>query len=370
MYPLLMAFFALAAAEVLRLRDRGPGFPWLLAVALAGLLYTHYLGMLLVAALGVAALWSGLSAGQAGGRAAIRPFVLALAAAALVFAPWVPILLAHVLDGRMTPPWRGPLPADTPLQALHLVGFGGRTFGTAGYYFLPSAALGTQLLLAAPVVALLALGGAALLRTNAASARLIAACVGIPVLGLFGVSLWTGSFIAYPRYFSFVMPFVAVGLAALIIRVGTSGRHFRAVAAGLLSIAVVLSVGSLSDFSSDPTRGTTDWKAAAAFLEARVRPGDAVAVYPRHTEVPLGYYLRGQRAAWVALPTDWEDPQATGAAQATDRLAAGFDRIWMVTRHPMPPGGFEATLRRASRTHTVADFGDFGEVRVTLFTRR
>jgi hypothetical protein len=270
----------------------------------------------------------------------------------------------------MTPPWRGSLPGDAFLQVLHLVGFGGRTLGTAGYYFLPSAPLGTQLLLAAPVVALLTLGGLTLHRTNAAFTRLAAAAVGIPALGLFAASLWTGSFIAYPRYFSFVMPFVAVSLAALIIRVATSGRLFRAVAAGLLGTVVVLSLGSLSDFSRDPTRETTDWKAAAAFLEGRVRPGDAVAVYPKHTEVPLGYYLPGQRAAWIALPADWEDPGALSAARATDRLATGFDRLWLVTRHPMPPGGFEATLRRASRTHTVADFGDFGEVRVTLFTRR
>lgn len=363
MYPLLTAFYALAASEVLRLRERPARFPWVLALSLVGMLYTHYLGMLLAASLVAGALWSG-------GRASFVRYLGALAVAAIAFSPWTPVLVAHLWDGRMTPVWRGPLPPDALLQLFHLIGFGGRTLGAAGYYFLPTAPLGTQVLLAAPVVVLLTVAASALARRDPAFGRLAAAAVGIPVVMLFGVSAWTGSFIAYPRYFSFAMPFVAVGLAALITWVTASGRLLRAVAAGLLGTVVVLSLGSLSDFSRDPTRGTTDWKAAAAFLAKGVQRGDVVAVYPRHTEVPLAYYLPGQRAAWVVLPTDWDDPTAAAARHATDRLAAGFDRLWLVTRHPMPPGGFEATLRRANRTHTVADFGDFGEVRVTLFTRR
>ncbi|MDR5696552.1 MAG: glycosyltransferase family 39 protein [Armatimonadota bacterium] len=363
MYPLLVALFALAAAEVLTLWNRNAGFPWLLALALTGLLYTHYLGVGLVAALAAGALWSG-------GRAALARYAAALAVAGAAFLPWVPILLGHVADGRMTPPWRGSLPPDAILGVVHLIGFGGRTLGAGGYYFLASASLPMQVLLAAPVVALLALGAATSARANEVFFRLATAAVGIPAAALFAASLWTGSFVAYPRYFSFAMPFVAVALASVVASGVTARRLPGAVLAGLFGVVLALSLGSLADFSARPTRGAGDWKAAAAFLESRIRPGDVVAVYPRHTEVPLGYYLPGDRAAWVVLPTDRQDPRATEAAEATDRLAVAFDRVWLVTRWPIPPGGFEATLRRASRTHRVAEFGDFEDVRITLFTRR
>jgi uncharacterized membrane protein len=361
-YTLLTFLYAWAALETLHI-VRDPGRPpWLLAGLFAALTYTHYLGLVFCAALGFFTL------GQ--GRGVLRRVLPSAGVAALLFLPWVLVLWHHLVDGRINPPWRGPLPATWPLHVLHLVGFGGRAFGAASMYLHPSAPVGVQFLLGLPVLAVGLLSAESVYRADRRLASLLAGCAGVPTAVLFGVSAWTGSLVAYPRYFVFLLPFwaVAVGIAASEARTWPRRRQVL----GALSIAalLLLSPASLTDFATHPTAGSGDRKGMVAYLRDRVLSGDAVWIYPDWERLALSYYAPGLPGR-IFLLGGWGkalDPVA--AAREADRIGAAHRRVWIVERPPMPPGIFDATYRRLARTHRVRDFREFDGIRVTLLVKR
>jgi len=361
-YTLLTCLYTWAALETLHI-VRDPGRPpWLLAGLFAGLAYTHYLGLLCCAALALFTL------GQ--GRCVVRRVFQSAGAAALLFLPWLPVLWHHVLDGRMNPPWRGPLPATLPLQILHLVGFGGRAFGAASMYLHPSAPSALQLLLSLPVLAVGLLSAGSVCPVDRRLASLLAWCAGVPTAVLFGVSVWTGSLVAYPRYFVFVLPFwaVAVGIASSEAR--TWPRRRQVLGALSLAALLVLSLVSLADFATRPTAGSGDRKALAAYLRTYVRPGDAVLIYPRWEHLSLRYYAPDLPARIVAFGSWRDDPDPFVHGRWIGRMGAAHGRVWIVEWPPMPPELFDATYRRLARTHRVREYREFDGIRVTLFVRR
>ncbi|MDR7417247.1 MAG: glycosyltransferase family 39 protein [Armatimonadota bacterium] len=361
-YALLVALFALAALAVWRMTSDPGRRPWILGVLLGALLYTHYLGAVFCAALGGFVL-------RCGSPQARLRFFLASALAGLAFLPWLPVLWHHVLDGRINPPWRGPLPATLPLQILHLVGFGGRAFGSASPYLHPTADLTTQLLLALPVVGAIWLGGSAVVRGDRRLGALLGWCVGLPAAVLLGVSLWTRSLVAYPRYFVFALPFWAVAAGAAVAELGRAPARRRAAGAVAFGILFVLSLASLAAFAASPTAGTGDRKSMGAYLRAHVRADDAVVVFPSWERLGLAYYAPGVRAEWAFLGTRRDAPDPGEVRMGMTALAARRKRIWVLEEPPMPPGLFDATYRWLARTHRVRDHREFGGVRVTLFVR-
>jgi 4-amino-4-deoxy-L-arabinose transferase-like glycosyltransferase len=359
-YALLTFLYVWAAREAVRARWESSGLPWRLAVLGALLLYTHYLGAVLAASLAVFALWEARWKGLArvGG---------ALAAAAVAYAAWLPVLWHHVAAGRFDPPWRPALPPLLPLQVLHVVGFGGRVAGTASYFSLSSAPPAVELALGAPVVGLVGLGLWSLWIHVPTLGRLVACCAGLPAAALFAASVVRGSMVAYPRYFVFTLPFLALAVGSL-----AGGRLPRAaqVAAGLCGLAVLgLAVGSVGLWAGNLTQGMGDRRALAAQLRAKLAEGDAVLVYPRWELVGLEYYLPELRGRYVALPSEWTEA-AVEALRAQVRKQAASARVWVVQGFPVAPGAFEGIYRQLARTHRVAYFGEFDGLRLTLFVRR
>ncbi len=362
-YALLTALFALAALETWQV-VLDPGRRLVrLSVLLAALLYTHYLGAVFCAALCGATFRIGSP------KARVR-VLTAAALAGLAFAPWLPVLWHHLTDGRINPPWRGPLAATLPLQVLHLVGFGGRVLGTASPYLHPAADPLTQLLLAVPVVVAGALGGSAVCRSDRQMGELLGWCAGLPAAVLLGASLWTRSLVAYPRYFVFALPFFAVAAGAGLVSLREASGTRRALGAAAFAALTCLSLLSHAAFASRPTAGTGDRKSLAIYLRSRAEARDVVVVYPSWERLGLAYYAPDLRAEVFPLGSRRDRPDPERVTGEMAKLGAKHRRVWVVEDPPMPPELFDATYRWLARTHRVTEFREFEGVRVTLFVRR
>ncbi len=357
-YALLTFLYVVCAREVVGLVG-GHGAPWRLAASAGLLLYTHYLAAVLLGALVLFAAWERRRTGLG---AVAGPLVLA----ALAFSPWLPVFLHHVREGRFDPPWRPPLPPTLPLQVLHVVGFGGRVFGTASYFTTSTAPGWLELLLALPVALLVGLGLVAAWRQSPRLARLVACGAGVPSAALLGASLWKQSMVAYPRYFVFAVPFLALAVGAVgAARPARPGRVVRAAAAAAV---LALAVASLWALAANPTQGVGDRRSLAQELRVRLQPGDVV-VASRWESLGLLYYLPEVRGGLVQLPSTWTQRGREDARRVVSRSAA-VRRVWMVQESHLPPGAFQVTYRQLARTHRVTYFSEFDGVRLTLFVRR
>lgn len=356
---LLTLLYWVAASATLDVLDGRRGARLRLVLAGAALLYAHSLGAVLAGSLVLFGAWQGRWQGL---RAVAGPWV----GAALAFTPWLPVLVHHVQAGRFDPPWRPALPATLPLQLVHVVGFGGRVAGTAGPFTVSSAPPWLEAALAFPVLVVL---GAAFARTwerDRSLGRLVACTVFAPAVLLLAVSVWRQSMVAYPRYFVFALPFLALCVGTLAE--GRLPRGRRAAVAACGAVVVGLALASLAALAAKPTEGLGDRRALAAELTRRLRPGDVVLV-SRWESLGLDYYAPALRSAAVRLASEWT---AEGLAQVREqvRRAAGAGRVWVVHAFPLAPGAFETVYRRLAATHRVAYFGEFDGVRLTLFVRK
>lgn len=359
-YTFLTLLYVLAAREVLRGSAHGAKGGWKLSVWVCLLLYTHYLGVVLVGSLVVFSLWEG-------GPAGFRRVARACGMGVLGWSPWFPVLWHHLAEGRFDPPWRPALPATLPLQVLHVVGFGGRVFGTASYFSTSGAGWWTEVALAVPVLVLLGIALWAVGTRSTSLARMAICCAGVPTLVLLGVSVWKGSMVAYPRYFVFTLPFLALAVGSLASP-GVPGAA-RAVAGICGALVLALAVGSLAAWAANPTAGAGDRRQLARELRARLQQGDAVLVYPRWESAGVEYYLPELRGRYLPLPSEWTQG-AVRALEGQVQASAGSERVWVVQGPPISPGAFDALYRQLSRTHRVAYFGEFDGLRLTLFVRR
>ncbi|MFN3286615.1 MAG: glycosyltransferase family 39 protein [bacterium] len=359
-YALLTLLYSAAAWDAVSAVEKDARFPWRLAALGALLLYTHYLGAVLVASLAAFAWWEG-------GRRGLRTAAVAFSVSGVLFTPWLPVLWHHLSAGRFDPPWRPALPATLPLQVLHVVGFGGRVAGTASYFSVSQAPLWVEVVLAVLVAVVVGLGVRTLWDRSRSLARLVACCAGLPAAALLGVSLVRQSMVAYPRYFVFALPFLAVAVGPLAG--GLSGRGSRVLAACCGAALLALSAGSLSLWGSNLTEGMGDRRALAAQLRARLQPRDVVLVYPRWESVGVDYYMPELRDRYVALRSEWTD-RGLRELREQVRVAAEAERVWVVQGFPIPPAAFEAVYRQLAGTHRVTYFGEFDGVRLTLFVRR
>lgn len=358
-YALLTALLVWAAREAWHLASGHRRAAWPLIALGTLMLYTHYLGAVLVASLGA----FGIAAGLRG-----RMFRV-LFVPGLLFAPWVPVLLFHLSAGRLAPPWRPPFDFTLFFGVVHVLGFGGRVAGTQSSHVVASAQLALQVAMAAPVVALWITAWLALRKSEARLAEMVACFVGIPVAFLLGASAWTGSKVAYPRYFVPVVPFLALAVGALAQGWGRLPVAFRKVGLAAGCFTAVLGVASLATFASNPTAGAGDRKELARVLASRLRVGDALLVYPVWEFLALDYYLPWTRGQYVVLPSVWSEEGTAKLRQAVSRAVTG-GRIWVVQGNPISRDHFEALYGPLARTHQVRYSKDFDGIRLTLFERR
>jgi len=335
MYPFLTLWVVAASLLLARALEGGWPGAW---VAYAGVLalafYTHYLAFLLVPV-------HAAVVAQQRRWPLVRAWVAAVVLAGILFVPWLPAAVGHVVSGKGWPAHRPPLSVHAVTDLLGLLVFGGGAFNMGTPFRTGTLPLIYQGPLLLPV-GVLAVGGAVSLR-GPARAAVLAAC-GIPVLAL-AVSLrWH---IYYARYFVFVSPAVAVLVAGGVVSLARAWVPPSRLAVAAVLVALVplsySTVGLLAYYQAPPTQ---NWRAAGQHLAARIGPRDVVLFVPAIATVAR-YYVRAV-PAWLALePGEILDPQvvADDGALSRQRLAAlaqRHPRLWIVATVPV---GIRARVR-------------------------
>jgi hypothetical protein len=279
-YAFLVLAVALSWLALFRALERGTAADWACFSAVTALaLYTQYsAGLVLVAQALVAAAWAARRHGDNGLRV-----LLSFAGIAVLFAPWVSVLV-----GLATGP-RGSGPASTP-----------------GFTDLVTGALIPQLIgpgVGGAVVGGLILLGLVKLRDRPEAGLAIVTTVLLPLC------LWpvhAKHFLA-GRHFAFVLPLVAVvvahGLVSAAWMMGDAvarviGSHRpwpRQVTAALTATALIL-IGYLPASANLDGyyrwRHGADWRTVSTVLNRLVTPGDTV-VATLGAVYPLRFYWNG-----------------------------------------------------------------------------
>ncbi len=102
-----------------------------------------------------------------------------------------------------------------------------------------------------------------------------------------------------------------------------------------MTILAVVSAFACLRLWLDPHFLKEDWRAAASYVQAGEKPGDALVMRDFQTGIPFGYYYRGELKAQAAAINQQIRP--------LDELVDGADRLWLVYRRP-----FEATHELAA----------------------
>jgi mannosyltransferase len=165
------------------------------------------------------------------------------------------------------------------------------------------------------------------------------------------------------RYFLFSLPALAMLVAAALVRIGAP----VAVAATL--VAAGLSVHTIVGCGADCPLRYDQWRAAAAYVQANARPGDAIMFDPADLKTAYAHYA-STTAPRLLYPARWPlvGGSASGSAsisQITERAPA-YRRVWLVTWW-LPSGAAAAAL--PARFSAVSSREFPGNVRVRLYRR-
>ena len=354
MYPLLGALCLASTIALLSSVEQGGARRWILyTIASALAAYTHYLGLLVLAAHGVwVAGWE---------RRHLRDWTGCAVAIALVFAPWIPSFLEQLRQVHSFDWYHGRV-LDTGLgDLLGLLWFGGSRWGM-GTYLAPGTLSpledGAILL---PFLLLLWRGGVGL----AANRRSLALVALPPVItvGLMLAYSSLGRSMFVPRWFSFLQPFVAVVIARGIRDVAERVTFPRQIAALLIGVLLLYEVPVLQRYYFDPTFQSFNWRTAAATVRQMARPGDALVFVGQPASIPFSYYFRESLPSVDATSADWA-PTAAGVA----RLAAQHPRLWIIAAVPFPASARDRLLGELSHTYRVAGLRNFAGAIVYLLS--
>jgi mannosyltransferase len=350
MYALLTVL-VLASTLILLLatEDNRPSRWRAYAASAVLMVYTHYLGILVLASHGVWVAWVA--------RPRLRPWLTAVAAVVLLYLPWVPALTDQLAHGSAWPWYRraaGVVPAG---DLCGLLAFGGSLFGMGSYFFPGNETHGVAFLVLLPFLLVLACGLWAL-RTRPAALGLLALPAGVPVGVMSALSAAGLTF--YPRWFSFVAPFFAAALAHGIVEIAGWFRGRRGLAAALLTAALLgCAAPTFARYYLDPDFRPYPWRTAAAVVRAQARPGDFLLYINVAAEVSFSYYFREPHPSFTLVPAE-AGPTASGRpwfgeAQAR-ALAARYPRVWLIATPP-----FTAAMQRRLLPPLDAAFRPAGE---------
>ncbi len=347
MYAWTMLFATLAVWSGLTYLRYGRGQWWYVLIAVL-LLYTHYMGALLIAEMLLAGLvW------LAGNRGEGRSPVMRLnwvVVHLLIALSWTPWLIAMVI--RLAQRWDelSHLQHRAGLPELHLL---------ASYLSVSASA---SLIWPAAVTWLAIMAGAGLalvaIAANRGSlnfARLVAAMVVVFLLLLVGTSAATGAWIVQPRYLALVLPLalavISGGVVAAWLRSGVGRAPLRALAVVLLGGWLIAQAGGVAAFYTNPVHGRDGVREIGAWLSADEQPGDLV--LSNHQLLPWSiaqYYggpiqalpeSRDVRDGYLLWPTpdvlDFAPSQIAALQPVLDRVPP--KRVWLLYLPVMDPHG-------------------------------
>lgn len=190
---------------------------------------------------------------------------------------------------------------------------------------------------------------------------LVVALVALPPLAAFTLSVAKPVYLY--RYFLVSLPALVVLVAAGLARLGRLWVVVPAVLA-----AAALSTRTTVACTPGCVIGEDDWRSAAAYVEARARPGDTLIFVPRELRTAFAHYTQASRRPRLLYPARWplRGGRREGEATLSDALARArsAERVWLVTWW-LPDGDAPTHLRRALGPPDAHDFGE--NVRVRLY---
>jgi 4-amino-4-deoxy-L-arabinose transferase-like glycosyltransferase len=332
----LMGALAVGSTWTLALAvERGRASVWAAYGVLVWLLLlTHYLGLLVIAA---HAIWV---AGWA--RPRLGAWWATAAAAALLYAPWLPALGSQIAN--LHPVYEAARGLERTGSGARLTGvagllaFGGSSLGFPSYLSPVSQGTVLRILVLLPFTLVLGHGVGRLAANPPALA-----VIGLPpavALGMMALAPAAG-IAPLPRWFSFLVPFYAIMLACGTVGAAARLPRGRAVACACLAAGVVLcNLPVLAQYYVNPRFRPYQWRTAAAVIEGRMQPHDAFIYVGWEPDVVLRYYLPGVRPSLVLLPAEIFGGRAGSGAFGPDQaraLARRSSRAWLILTTPASP---------------------------------
>lgn len=365
MYPFLTAFILAASYALWVALERGRRRHWIAygACMLLGF-YTHNFAFLVAAAHALYVLRFHRKSPQ------LRAWALALAAAVILYLPWLPSVFPQLATLRSWPNIRGPFTLTNLTDLIGMLSFGGELFGMGTYFRLGVLGPEYRAALLLPFL-LLATFGAARLGAGKRFYVLSYLVVPVGVVGL--ISLWWNIF--YQRYFSFVLPPFVILLAAGVFAVADAvqGPRRRAAAVSLLLVVASFNGPALVDLYR--AKHAYDWRGAAQHVSAHARADDFILYIPAFARIAFEYYYRGGQQRMSINPGQVLEHRKFRFTTTVDveRMAAiarNHPRMWIVATFPI---GYEARMQIAEvmAPHFRETEGkDFGLVYTFLWESR
>jgi uncharacterized membrane protein len=347
MYAWTLLFATLAAWAGLNYLRNGRGRWWYVLFAVL-LLYTHYMGALVISELLLAGLVL-LARTKGEGLASVTRTNWAMVHLLITLA-WTPWLIAMSI--RLAQRWEelSHLQQRAGLPELHqLAAF--LSVSASASVIWPAAVTWLAILAGAG----LALFAVLVRRGGMNFPGLVGAIVVAFMLLLVGTSAATGAWIVQPRYMAIVLPsalgVISAGAVAAWCRSGVGRVPLRAIAALFLGGWLVAQAGGLAAFYANPVHGRDGVREIGAWLSSDVRPGDLV--LSNHQLLPWSvaqYYngliqalpeSRDVRDGYLLWPTpdvlDFAPSQIAALQPLLD--TAQPQRVWLLYLPVMDPHG-------------------------------
>ena len=305
MYTLLQ-LLTLGATLLLILPDR----PWwwrpLYIGATVAMVYTHYLGFLVIGAHGVWIAWRD--------RRRLGEWMIDVGVAGILFIPW----MALFFDQFSRHHGWGWAPHPL-LDVFGLFAFGGSLFGLGSFLFpgLPLSAAQVAAVLPFLVLAILGVRGLLL------PALVLAVPIG--TMALLPLVLRAS---IYPRWYSFVFPFYAMLVTNGILRVAPR----QAMAAGLVAVVAACGLPVMARYYLDPSYRLWNYRGAAAYVRAESHPNDSIIfIGDEYAPIPFDYYYGSTNGALTLMPTESSHKRANFFSNRVAEIAKQHPRLWVIS---------------------------------------
>ena len=305
MYTLLQ-LLVLAATLLLILPDR----PWWWRPAyigtMAAMVYTHYLGFLVIGAHGVWTAWRD--------RRRLGEWMTDAGVAGILFIPWISFFFDQIARHHG---WGW---APHPLLDVGgLFAFGGSLFGLGSFLFPGSPLSAAQVAAVLPFVVLTILGARGML--------LPALVLAVPIATMALLALVLPASI-YPRWYSFVFPFYAMLVINGILRIAPR----QAMAALLVAVVIACGLPVMGRYYLEPSYRLWDYRGAAAYVRAESHPSDLIIfIGDEYAPIPFDYYYGSTDGSLTLMPTESTHGRANFFAYRVAEMAKQHPRLWVIS---------------------------------------
>jgi 4-amino-4-deoxy-L-arabinose transferase-like glycosyltransferase len=343
MYALLGALTLASTLLLVDSAERRGAVRWgAYGLVSAAMLYTHYLGFCVLLAHGMWVAWFE--------RRRFRDWLVAAAVAGVLYLPWLPSLWVQVTRSE-TITWGEATSLLDLSQLMGLFAFGGSLLGMPSFFFR-NTSLGPleQVTLLLPFL----LVGWRGIRSCATGPRGLA-LLGLPLaisIGMaFSASLVKPTFLA--RWFSFLIPFYAGFLALGIHDLAGRFRYPRPRVIALVAGGLLLySLPVFTHYYFDPSFRPYQWRQAAAMVRGLARPGDVYVYGDRQSELAFTYYY-GPTLGRVLLGPKFD-------AAEIRRVPEHSSRVWLIVAPPFTEAQTAETLQAFGGAYKIVARSDTG----------